>query len=99
MKNALSPSMPTGTTDWHGLTKREYVAVEAMSALIKVYSQSYELLADVWGWLFLGPSLWINTEELSMSKVSREKEQPSLLIYPLSMTPSYHRKKRSSTGF
>jgi|TARA_B110000967_G_C18848565_1_gene543330 hypothetical protein len=27
------------------------------------------------GWLFLGPSLWINTEELSMSKMSREKEK------------------------
>jgi hypothetical protein len=27
------------------------------------------------GWLFLGPSLWMNKEELSMSKVSREKEK------------------------
>jgi hypothetical protein len=51
------------------------------------------------GWLFLGLSLWINTEELLMSKVSREKEQPSLFICPLSMTPSYHRKNKSSTGF
>jgi hypothetical protein len=34
-----------------------------------------------------------------MSKVSREKEQPLLSIYPLSMKPSYHRKKRSTTGF
>lgn len=34
-----------------------------------------------------------------MSKVSREKEQLLLFIYPLSMKPSYHRKNRSSTGF
>ena len=40
MKNSLSPSMPTGRTDWHGLTKREYVAIEAMSALIKAYGAS-----------------------------------------------------------
>ena len=37
MKNVVSPAMPTGTSDWHGLTKREYVATEAMTALIKAY--------------------------------------------------------------
>jgi hypothetical protein len=42
MKNALSPSMPTGRTDWHGLTKREYVAIEAMTALINVYGSKGE---------------------------------------------------------
>jgi hypothetical protein len=42
MKNSLSPSMPTGTNEWHGLTKREYVAIEAMSALIKVYGAKGE---------------------------------------------------------
>tara|TARA_B110000503_G_scaffold122337_1_gene186803 strand:+ start:251 stop:448 length:198 start_codon:yes stop_codon:yes gene_type:complete len=40
MKNALSPAMPTGTTESHGLTKREYTAIEAMSALIKAYGVS-----------------------------------------------------------
>ncbi|MFT7375203.1 MAG: hypothetical protein ACI9EP_000773 [Oceanospirillaceae bacterium] len=42
MKNSLSPSMPTGTNEWHGLTKREYVAIEAMTALINVYSAKGE---------------------------------------------------------
>jgi hypothetical protein len=42
MKNALSPSMPTGTNEWHGLTKREYVAIEAMTALINVYGSKGE---------------------------------------------------------
>jgi hypothetical protein len=32
MKNSLSPARPTGTNEWHGKTKREYVAIEAMSA-------------------------------------------------------------------
>jgi hypothetical protein len=32
MKNSLSPARPTGTNEWHGQTKREYVAIEAMSA-------------------------------------------------------------------
>ena len=40
MVNALSPAVPTGTSDWHGLTKREYVAIKAMSALIKAYGAS-----------------------------------------------------------
>jgi hypothetical protein len=36
--NAIS----TGTNEWNGLTKREYVAIEAMSALIKVYGAKAE---------------------------------------------------------
>jgi hypothetical protein len=42
MKSSLSPARPTGRTDWHDLTKREYVAIEAMSALIKVYGSKGE---------------------------------------------------------
>jgi hypothetical protein len=42
MKNPLSPSMPMGTTDWHGLTKREYVETKGMSAWINKYGAKSE---------------------------------------------------------
>jgi hypothetical protein len=42
MKNPLSPSMPMGTTDWHGLTKREYVETEGMAAWINKYGTKSE---------------------------------------------------------
>jgi hypothetical protein len=42
MKNSLSSARPTGTNEWHGLTKWEYVAIKAMSALIKVYGTKGE---------------------------------------------------------
>jgi hypothetical protein len=42
MKNSLQPALPTGTNEWHGFTKREYVAIEAMTALINVYGTKGE---------------------------------------------------------
>jgi hypothetical protein len=42
VKSSLSPAKPTGRTDWYGLTKREYIAIAAMSALIKVYGSKGE---------------------------------------------------------
>ena len=42
MKNSLSPSTPMGTTDWHGLTKREYVETEGMGARINKYGAKSE---------------------------------------------------------
>jgi|GEM_PF-3356652 hypothetical protein len=34
MKSSLSSPMPTGTNEWHGLTKREYVAIEEIGQLL-----------------------------------------------------------------
>jgi len=42
MKNSLSPSTPMGTTDWHGLTKREYVETEGVGAWINKYGAKSE---------------------------------------------------------
>jgi hypothetical protein len=42
MKNSLSTAKPTGKNEWHGQNKREYVVIEAMSALIKVYGTKGE---------------------------------------------------------
>jgi hypothetical protein len=42
MKNSLSPSMPMGTTDWHGLTKWEYVETKGMGARINKYGAKSE---------------------------------------------------------
>jgi hypothetical protein len=42
MKKSIPQSTPMGTTDWHGLTKREYVETEEMGARINKYGAKSE---------------------------------------------------------